>query len=69
MEWLKKVLFARFVPHRTLIGLGLFVLDGILGVVGADQVCNAAPAVCEFVHQARQILTPWLVIAGIRDRK
>lgn len=67
-EWIFKVLFARFVPHRTAIGLGLAVLAQVLGALNAGAVCDASPAVCDFLGKAQDVLTPWLVIAGIRDK-
>ena len=67
-EKLLKLVFARFLPHRTAIGVGLFVLAQVFGALNVPELCGIAPAVCAFAAKAQSILTPWLVIAGIRDQ-
>ena len=60
-------LLARFIPNRTATGIGLYLLAEVLKSVLASPLCGVSPATCDFIGKAQQVLTPWLVIAGVRD--
>jgi hypothetical protein len=60
-------LLARFIPNRTATGIGLYLVAEIIKVVLSSPLCGASPATCDFVLKAQSVITPWLVIAGIRD--
>jgi hypothetical protein len=64
---LMSFLLARFVPNRTATGIGLYLLAEVLKSILGSPLCDVSPATCDFVSRAQSVLTPWLVIAGIRD--
>lgn len=74
MDAIKRALLARFIPQRTLfgIGIGLVLLTGALEKVLASDVCTnvmAAAAICGFAGKALSLISPWLVIIGVADRE
>ncbi len=73
LDSLKKAMLARFVPQRTLIGvgIGLVLLTGALEKILASDACTAAvvsSAICGFAAKALSLISPWLVIVGVTDR-
>lgn len=71
---IKRFLLMRFVPQRTMIGLGLMLasVTGILKAILGSQMCaepGATGAVCTLAQQTLDALAPWLVIIGVTDRK
>ncbi len=72
MEALKRMLLARFIPHRTAVGLGLLVITEAAKVVLGSELCTAAAgpgAICEVANQVLSAVAPWLVIMGVADQK
>ncbi len=72
MNKLKMMLLARFIPHRTAIGLGLLVVtEGARIVLGSD-LCTAATGpnpICDGAAKVLATVGPWLLIMGVADQK
>ena len=73
MNGMKKFLLARFIPQRTLwgIGIGLLLVTGALEGVLASDVCSGeavTSAVCGIAGKGLSLLGPWLFIVGVADQ-
>ena len=73
LDSLKQALLARFIPQRTLwgVGVGLLLITGALEKILASDVCTAAvatAAVCGIASKALSLISPWLMIVGVTDR-
>lgn len=71
MNKIKRLLLARFIPHRTAIGLGLLLVTGAAQTILGSDLCTAAAgpgALCAGANKVLSVLAPWLVIMGVSDR-
>jgi hypothetical protein len=61
-------LFLRFVPHRTAIGIALFLASQAVQAFTSEAACGDMPSVCAAAAKAGTFLAPWFIAAGIRDK-
>ena len=68
----KELLLARFVPHRTYIGLGLLAASAAAEAILGSGLCAAAAGpgtVCGIADVVINAVAPWLAIMGVADQK
>lgn len=69
---LKMALLARFIPHRTVVGLVLLVATTAAQTIAGSGLCTAAagPAdICGIADKLIATVAPWLTIMGVADQK
>src|SRR5262245_54484413 len=71
---IKRFLLMRFIPQRTMIGLGLLLasVTGVLKAILGSAMCQdpgTTATVCHLAQQTLDAVAPWLVIIGVTDRK
>ena len=69
----KMFLLMRFIPQRTLLGLGLTGASavGLINQILGSPLCTgeSPSAVCALLTKALAVIGPWLVYIGVTDRK
>jgi len=61
-------LFLRFVPHRTAVGIGLFLASQAVDAFTSPVMCADLPSLCHGAAKIGTVLAPILIAAGIRDK-
>ena len=73
MDAIKKFLLLRFIPQRTIFGIGaaLLAVLGAFNAIAGSDFCSAegaVPAVCGFVAKAIPKVSEFLILIGVLDR-
>lgn len=58
-------LLLRFIPYRTYVGIGLFVVSQAIDTLTSAQFCADAPELCGLATKASLVL----VGLGLRDKE